>query len=204
MRKFEPVVVTPAREKGKIAPTQIAHCVLMTRSENFEPMVDWYLTVLEAEISYANDNIAFLAYDEEHHRLAIGVLPIDGVQKPPNAWGVDHIAFTYANLEDLVKTYKRLKAAGIEPYWCINHGPTMSMYYKDPDGNRAELFSDNFTTAEQMQEYFASGSFEENFMGIIYDPDELVAKFEAGVPYEELIKRPKLPVGKSPWDMHIP
>ena len=82
MRKFKPVIVPPARERGKIAPTQLAHVVLMTPRERFEAMVEWYEIVLEAEIAYANDDIAFMAYDEEHHRIAIGVMP-GGEPAPP-------------------------------------------------------------------------------------------------------------------------
>ena len=184
----------------------MAHIVLMTTRDHYEPMVRWYEIVLESEVSYANDNIAFMCYDEEHHRIAIGVLPESEGQEvpPPSPFGFNHLAFTYETLEDLIKTYKRVKAEGIEPYWCINHGPTMSMYFKDPDGNRMELFSDNFSTPEEMQAYFDSGQFDENFMGIIYDPEELVEKVESGVPYEEIIKRPPLPEGKTPWDMLIP
>ena len=47
---------------------------------------------------------------------------------------VEHIAFTYAGLGDLIHTYKRLQKLGIEPEWCINHGGTTSMYFADPDG----------------------------------------------------------------------
>ena len=32
-------------------------------------------------------------------------------------------------------------------------------------------------------------------MGIIFDPEEMIRKYEAGVPFEELVKRPKLPEG---------
>ena len=33
------------------------------------------------------------------------------------------------------------------------------------------------------------------------DPDELVARHEAGVPFRELVERPALPEGKTPFDM---
>ena len=53
--------------------------------------------------------------------------------------GVDHVAYTYASLGDLVDTYSRLKKRGIEPYWPVRHGPTLSLYYRDPDGIRIGL-----------------------------------------------------------------
>jgi len=49
--------------------------------------------------------------------------------------GVNHVAYTYANLGDLLDTYARLKQLGITPYWPIHHGVTLSFYYQDPDWN---------------------------------------------------------------------
>ena len=98
-------------------------------------------------------------------------------------------------------TYERLKGEGIEPYWPILHGPTTSLYYKDPDLNRVELLCDNLS-GEELLEFFTSGAFDENFMGIIFDPDEMCAQLKAGVPKEQLTSRDKLPEGKTPWDMY--
>ncbi|MGI9258525.1 MAG: VOC family protein [Gammaproteobacteria bacterium] len=203
MRKFESIKVKPATERGKIAPSKIGHFVVNSTPENYEKMVSWYETVLESEVSYANDFVAFLAYDDEHHRIGIAAVPDLGPQ-PENVVGLNHIAFGYENLDQLIATFKRLRNQGIETYWPINHGPTISFYYKDPDGNRVELFVDVFQTDEQIEEYFTGGAFQENFMGIIFDPDKLIRDFEAGVPFEELTKRPKLPEGMTGWDMFRP
>jgi hypothetical protein len=75
------------------------------------------------------------------------------------------------------------------------------MYYKDPDGNKIELMIDNFETQQELIDFFDGGAYEENFMGIIFDPDEMAEKFDAGVPAKELTKRATLPEGTSPWDM---
>ena len=47
--------------------------------------------------------------------------------------GVDHVAYTYSSLDDLLENYEQLKAQGIMPYWCVHHGVTVSMYYADPE-----------------------------------------------------------------------
>ena len=187
-----------AQERGRIAPAQLAHFVRKTA--RFQEMVEWYQLVLEAEVVFSNEMLAFLTYDGEHHRVAIIAIP-GLVDPPPNATGTDHIAFTYASLDDLLHTYKRLKADGIEPFWAINHGPTTSLYYKDPDGNSIETQIDNFATPEEVDEWFRGGNFEENPIGVVFDPDELVARHEAGVPFRELVERPALPEGKTPFDM---
>ena len=85
----------------------------------------------------------------------------------------------------------RLKRAGIEPYWCINHGPTTSLYYKDPDGNRVELQVDNFPTADACNRWMHSGDFAANPIGVVFDPDQLLARYEAGEPIEHLTARPR-------------
>lgn len=200
MEKFKAKVVVPARDRGRIAPTRMSHVVLNTRPENYEPMVSWYLTVFEAEIAYANNEVAFLGFDEEHHRIAIAAV-LHVVEPRPKSWGLNHFAFTYESLEDLLTTHERLKKEGITPYWPILHGPTTSLYYKDPDLNRVELLCDNMD-AEELLEFFESGAFDANFMGIIFDPDEMHARLKAGVPKKELTRRGLLPEGKTPWDMY--
>ena len=168
----------------RVVPTKLAHFVL--RCRNFEQMKQWYMTVLEARIQFANDLLAFLTYDDEHHRLALANMP--QLPEAGKTAGLDHVAFTYASIGDLVYTYKRLKAAGILPRWCVNHGPTTSMYYKDPDGNGIELQVDNFPDIESLNAWFRSGEFKKNPIGTNYDPDRLVEKYEAGTPEEELTR----------------
>jgi hypothetical protein len=92
-------------------------------------------------------------------------------------------------MKDLLDTYVRLKDLQIRPFFCVNHGPTTSMYYRDPDGNRVELQIDNFATAEEGQAWMHCPAFDRNPIGIEYDPDDLVKKFESGVPLAELVAR---------------
>ena len=50
----------------------------------------------------------------------------------------------------------RLKDTGITPYWCINHGFTLSMYYRDPDQNQVELQVDLFDSAASVAAWLES------------------------------------------------
>jgi catechol 2,3-dioxygenase-like lactoylglutathione lyase family enzyme len=182
----------------RIAPQKFAHVVLKTA--RYDAVIAWYATVLQARVAFRNDFIAFLTYDDEHHRVAVLNAP-DSPAPEEAAAGVHHIAYTYADLGELLATYRRLKASGIEPARCINHGPTTSMYYRDPDGLRVELQIDNFATMAECQAYFTSPDFAENPIGIIFDPEALIRDYEAGVSYDDLIRRPALPPGKTPMDM---
>ncbi len=182
-------------------PSKLAHVVL--RTAHYARAKAWYLTVLNAEISFENEDVAFLSYDDEHHRIGI-INARDATPLNPTSSGVEHISFTFDALSELLATYVRLKAAGIEPFWPIIHGPTVSIYYRDPDGVKVELQYDVLRTPAEVNAFFAAGNYVENFMGVIFDPDDMVARFERGDPLESLTARPPLPPGLSAWDMHRP
>lgn len=180
-----PVSHTP----GVIPPQRLAHIVL--RTSRMEEMVNWYRTVLGAEPAFQNEILAFLTYDEEHHRVAILNMP--GLQpQPEGVTGFHHAAFTYASLADLMATYKRLRDLGIKPIFPINHGPTTSMYYADPDGNQIELQVDNYDNIDDATAFFFSPAFAENPIGVEFDPDELLRRVEAGEDQAELKRRPDI------------
>ena len=105
------------------------------------------------------------------------------------------------DLGDLLFTYARLREHGISPYWCINHGPTTSLYFKDPDGNRVELQVDNLPTHEAIDRWMRASDFAANPIGVVFDPDDLLARYRAGEALDTLLTRPPLPEGKTPLDM---
>ena len=192
--------VLDAENPGPIHPAKFAHVVLKT--PNLKRARDWYLTLLQGRVGYENDMVCFVTYDDEHHR--VGLLTIPGlVAPPPNAYGLEHLAFTYGSLGTLLANYRRLKRLGVEPYWTINHGPTISMYYRDPDRNKVETQYDVFATADEATD-FINKYYGENFMGIIFEPEHMAQRYEAGEALESLVMRPPLPPGLTPWDMHRP
>ena len=174
-----------AKVRGKIAPAKLAHVVLRTPPERVKTILDWYKTVLEGEAMFETDGFGFVTYDTEHHR--IGVLGFPGIKEHIDGYaGMHHVAFTYADLGDLMHTYNRLKDEGITPEFCINHGPTTSMYYFDPDKNQVELQVDNIPE-EKFAEYFDNGEFTSNPIGIKFDPADLVARRAGGESVESLL-----------------
>jgi catechol 2,3-dioxygenase-like lactoylglutathione lyase family enzyme len=178
-----------ARQKAIVSPARLAHFVL--RTSRFEEIVSWYKTVLGARPAFQNELLAFLSYDEEHHRVAVLNVP-DLKDQPEGAAGVHHNAFTYATLKDLMETYERLRDLGIKPVFVINHGPTTSLYYSDPDKNQIELQVDNYDDIEDATAFFYSEAFAENPIGVEFDPDELLARLRAGEPEDALKRRPDI------------
>ena len=160
--------VLTARERGRLAPVKFEHAGL--RTAQIDALVNWYRTVLEAEVAFRNEAIAFLAYDDQNHRLAIVCRP--GTEpRPANAAGLDHLAFTYADLTELAATYARLKRVGILPVRATDHGSSTSLYYEDPDGNRVELKVDMFATAAEQHAWLRSAEFAANPTGAPIDPE---------------------------------
>ncbi|HTD05115.1 VOC family protein, partial [Undibacterium sp.] len=153
----------PCPDPEARSPKKLAHIVLATR--HFEESIRWWGTVLGAKIMFRNELLCFLSYDDEHHRLAL-INTANFSSKRRESTGLDHVAFTYGSIDDLLHTYERLKKINIKPVWCINHGPTTSMYFRDPDGVQAELQVDNFATQQELDEWFHSGAFEKNAIGV--------------------------------------
>jgi len=177
-------------------PIQLAHFVFQTRQ--FPEMLKWYQDVLEADIRFQNPLLAFLSFDEEHHRIALidlCTMDPDAQQKLSSAAGtVEHVSFTYASITDLLENYDRLKKMGIEPHWCVHHGMTISMYYGDPDGNHIELQVDTFDSADQANEFMLGEAFTKNPIGVDYDPDELLEKLRNGTDVATLLQYHEGPV----------
>ena len=94
-----------------VSPARLAHVVL--RTSQFQKLVDWYNTVLGMHIAFSDGNLAFMTYDEEHHRIAVLNIP-NLAKQPEGAAGVHHFAFTYASLSDLVPRIFLFKST---PQW---------------------------------------------------------------------------------------
>jgi hypothetical protein len=49
--------------------------------------------------------------------------------------------------------------------------------------------------------WLRSGDFAANSIGVVFDPEDLLARYRAGEPIETLVARPPLPKGATPFDM---
>jgi catechol-2,3-dioxygenase len=176
---------------SRIRPRKFAHVVYRTR--RFEQMIEWYQAVFDAGVQCQNPALAFLTYDDEHHRFAFANLevlqPGESETEKRGLIGVDHVAYTYASLTDLFENYAQLKAKSITPYWCVHHGFTVSMYYADPDGNQMEFQVDVFATSQEANTFMRGPINAANPVGVEYDPEEWLARLRAGEPESELLTR---------------
>lgn len=170
-----------------VAPSKLAHIVF--RTNRLQDMVNWYCTVLEASPVYGDSRIVFISYDEEHHRVAFVASERYQEKSDGLSVGFYHSAFSYRNLAELLGTYERLKGLGIVAWRPLLHGPTVSMYYRDPDGNDVELQVDAFPDAESATRYMQGEAFARNPVGEPFDPEIMLERHRAGVPEAELMRR---------------
>lgn len=168
------------------SPDKLSHVVLQTNQ--IPVMRDWYCNVLVASTAFENDALCFLGYDDEHHRIGL-VSMGEYTGHLETITGLHHISFTYDTLKTLLETHERLAADEVRPVWSINHGPTVSMYYLDPDGNRVELQVDVFDSNDDVNDFINGPIYQQNPIGVDFEPEKMLAQLREGVPAEELMRR---------------
>ena len=170
------------------APSKFAHIVY--RTHRYQEMIDWYQQVFDAKVQNQTDHLSFLTYDEEHHRFAflnLGGTPSSA--KPDQAAaGLHHAAYTWDNVNDLMAQYEKMRTFGNKPFMSVRHGPTLSMYYADPDGNGLE-FQVDLLTVEEANSFMKSAAFHANPVGEPFDPDELVKALSGKQDITSLVMR---------------
>lgn len=177
-----------------MASPKISHLVFNTA--NYEAMKQWYLDVFEATIGVetSDHSACFLQTDEHHHRIGMfNVTKTDesaAMTAPRSGEAsalsrLNHFAFEYPTLAELFETYERLAGSSILPTVSMNHGPTMSVYYQDPDRNVVELFYDTKYSQEQLAEFYAGGD-RYVLSAIPFDPAKKQEELRGGKTVAEL------------------
>jgi catechol 2,3-dioxygenase-like lactoylglutathione lyase family enzyme len=169
-----------------------------------DDMKAWYGTVLGMTIVHESDHVfgeevtlpfeiraCWVTNDEADHR--IGLVGVQDMPRDHNASAhsrYHHLAFEYADMNELLDTYVRLKQEGIIPLLCADHGPTSSLYYSDPDRNIVELLTNNFGDWRKSKDFMRlSPEFARKPMGEYFDPDKVVAARDAGATPSEIHQR---------------
>jgi len=167
----------------------LPHHVTM-KTSRLDEMIKWYGLVLGTEVQSRNEVAAWTLNDEANHRIAFLAVPGlgDDADKIRHN-GIHHCAFEYASFADLMSSYGRLREAGVEPAFCIDHSVTISIYYEDPEGNYVELQSDNLSDWKLSTEYMrTSRAFSENPIGVFFDPVRVYESFKSGADFRTLQK----------------
>ena len=185
------------------------------KTTNYEAMVYFYKNLFGCEPLYQSDQMSFLTYDNEHHRIAIAntseiLKDLNLIErmimkfklflnkKIPSIQGLDHVSYRINPIEKWFDFYFSAKERGLKPLWTINHGWISGIYYEDPDGNLVEIFFEHFRSAEEFKENI-SPDFEDEPIGTNMDIEVLYKMFKSGAPFLDLIKKGNtVPDGKKP------
>jgi catechol 2,3-dioxygenase len=112
-------------------------------------MEDFYTRVLGFAVTdrgtLGSTALVFLSRDpQEHHQIVLaGGRPAAGFNS------INQISFRMADLAGLREMHQRLEAEGVRELAPVSHGNALSVYFKDPEGNRIELFVDTPWYVEQ-------------------------------------------------------
>jgi catechol 2,3-dioxygenase-like lactoylglutathione lyase family enzyme len=86
----------------------------------------------------AGRELIFLSHSpEEHHQIVL--IPSDA--KENSGSGIGHVAFRVDSLDEVRRVYEKVRVlphAKPEP---VSHGNTWSVYFRDPEDNRIEVFT---------------------------------------------------------------
>jgi catechol-2,3-dioxygenase len=154
------------------------------KTTRLQELIDWYGVVVGAEVVFQDATGAWLTNDAANHRIALLAFPgfVDDPEKDTRT-GMHHCAFEYERFEDLNASYLRLHERGIDPDICIDHGMTLSYYYKDPDGNHVELQIDAFGDWMASKRWMhTSPDFAANPIGVFVDPAKIAELAASGEP----------------------
>lgn len=84
-------------------------------------------------------DIVFLSRDpREHHQIVL----VTGRPRELPFNPINQISFRMAQFAGLREMHRRLAAHGVDELAPVSHGNALSVYFKDPEGNRIELFVD--------------------------------------------------------------
>ena len=110
-------------------------------------MQDFYTRVLGFTVTDAGDmetprgrlQFVFLSRDpREHHQIVMA----SGKPRELGFNPINQISFRMAEFKGLREMYRRLVAEEVKELHPVSHGNALSVYFRDPEGNRIELFVD--------------------------------------------------------------
>ncbi len=113
-------------------------------------MEDFYIRVLGFSVMdrgvLGATDLVFLSRDpREHHQIVLA----GGRPQDPGFNAINQISFRMAEFAGLREMHRRVKEAGVADLQPVSHGNAVSVYFRDPEGNRIELFVDTPWYVEQ-------------------------------------------------------
>ena len=111
------------------------------RARDTAVMEKFYTEVLGFQVTdrgrLRDRELVFLSHSpEEHHQI---VLIASEASQPGS--GIGHVAFRVDSLDEVRQVYEKVRALPHSKPEPVSHGNTWSVYFRDPEGNRIEVFT---------------------------------------------------------------
>ena len=86
----------------------------------------------------AGRELIFLSHSpEEHHQIVL--IPSDAAAASGS--GIGHVAFRVDTLDEVRSVYEKVRPLPFTKPEPVSHGNTWSVYFRDPENNRIEVFT---------------------------------------------------------------
>jgi catechol-2,3-dioxygenase len=96
------------------------------------------LTISDRGDVAGDRKIVFLSNNPgEHHQFVL----VSGRPDDDSLVAAQQVSFLVESLDDVRTMHDRVRAAGMEITQTTLHGNAWSVYFKDPDGNRVEIYA---------------------------------------------------------------
>jgi catechol 2,3-dioxygenase len=111
---------------------------------NLARATEFYRDVLGLTVmQHYGSQAVFLSAGGYHHHIGLNTWESRGGSMPaPGTTGLYHVAFLYPMKKDLAQAVKKVLAAGVDLDGAADHGVSLAIYLRDPDGNGVELYWD--------------------------------------------------------------
>ncbi len=102
---------------------------------------DWYEKVLGLHTYHHRPGrAAFMSADlDQSHEVALMQVGQDAPGPQRGQVGLNHMAWMVGSLDDLGVAYRRLKDNAVPIDAIVDHGISLGIYFRDPDGNGLEV-----------------------------------------------------------------
>ncbi len=102
---------------------------------------EWYKKVLGLHTYHVRPGVAaFLSADlDQSHEVALMQVGPDAPLQQKGQVGLNHMAWMVESLDALKTSYQRLKDNDVKIEAIVDHGISLGIYFRDPDGNGLEV-----------------------------------------------------------------
>ena len=170
---------------------------VILRTGRYGQMKQWYRKVLAAEPYFEHVpvetpeaegsaskqrwatqfRLCFFRLVLDHpYQQVVGIFDVPGTEgSAPSRAGLHHIQLGDRSPVIMARRHTKLKALGIVPFRAVDHGPTTSFYYMDPDENMVEIAAPNFADVANFLSAVQAPDYINNPFGHPVNPDEMAA-----------------------------